>query len=281
MNSPMTDWISVTRPWTSELKLVDGPVTLQCEAVAGVVFTLVVDGFVHLRVGERRFDLGSGEVALLVRGAAHQIDASDSTTLLVGVIGGSRCPITSLWAGEPDIIHLEAEAVARVSALRPLTSLIVSELRTPEAGFEPMRAGLLDALLVAILRGTTQARHGSSWLRGLDDALAGLALEAIHGSPDTNWTLDRLAKVTGVSRSLFARRFTECVGESPMAYVRRWRMSLAGRLLVSDPHRSLESIAQDVGYTSQYAFSRAFKRVLGQSPGRFRKQRTPPARMGS
>ncbi|MEO0603816.1 MAG: helix-turn-helix transcriptional regulator, partial [Myxococcota bacterium] len=165
--------------------------------------------------------------------------------------------------------------------LRPLTSLIVAELRAPEAGFEPMRAGLFDALLVAILRAAMRARQGSSWLRGLDDPVSAAALEAIHHAPDEAWTLDRLARISGVSRSLFARRFAECVGESPMAYVRRWRMSLAGRLLVSDPDRSLESVALDVGYTSQYAFSRAFKRVLGQSPGRFRKQRGSSSAMPS
>lgn len=276
MNSPMTDWISVTRPWNADLKLVEGPVSVTCEAAAAVAFALLVEGHATVRVGERQFDLGPGEVVLLVRGAAHQIDAAGSTTLLAGAIGGSRCPITSLWSGEPDVIHLDAQAVAEVSALRPLTSLLVAELRTPQAGLEPMTAGLFDALLVAILRGTTRARHGSSWLRGLDDPLAAPALQAIHRAPDAAWTLDRLAKISGVSRSLFARRFSECVGESPMAYVRRWRMSLAARLLVSDRDRPLESVARDVGYTSQFAFSRAFKQVLGQAPGRFRRQRTSP-----
>ena len=275
MNNPMTDWISVTRPWNADLKMMEGPLSLKRDRVEAVTFLLVVEGRATVRVGEQAFDLGSGEVVVLVRGAAHAIEAMGSTTLLAGVIGGSRCPITSLWAGEPEVIHLDSQAVARVSALRPLTSLIVSELRTPEAGLEPMTAGLFDALLVAILRGTTRAREGSSWLRGLDDPLAAPALQAIHGAPAEAWTLERLAKVSGASRSLFARRFAECVGESPMAYVRRWRMSLAARLLVGDRDRPLDSVAREVGYTSQYAFSRAFKRVLGVAPGRFRRQRVP------
>lgn len=269
----MTDWITVTRPWSSDLQVVDGPVTLEREPVAGVAFALLVEGQGTLHVQRRVFDLGAGEVVLPVRGAAHELRGSRASTWLTGVIGGSRCPMTSLWAGEPDIIHLDARAVAEVSALRPLASLIVAELRARETGLEQMKAGLLDALLVAILRGTMRLEEGSSWLRGLDDPLVAPALEAIHAAPSEAWNLDRLAKLSSVSRSLFAQRFTERVGESPMAYVRRWRMSLAARLLVSERDRSLEAVAGDVGYASPYAFSRAFKQVLGLAPGRFRRMR--------
>ena len=269
----MTDWIAVTRPWPSELTLVEGPIALTRDAVSAVAFTLVAEGNATFCVGNHRFELKSGEGVLLIRGTAHQIDASASTLLLSGVLGGSRCPATSLWAGEPDIVHLPTRAVSQVSSLRPLIDLLVSELRRPGPGLEPMRDGLLDALLVAMLRATMRAQQGSSWLRGLDDPMVAPTLEAVHASPDEAWTLDGLARISGASRSLFARRFTECVGESPMAYVRRWRMALAARLLVADRHRPLESVARDVGYISQYAFSRAFKSVMGESPGRFRRQR--------
>ena len=274
MNNPMTDWISVTRPWSADLAAHDGPAALPIDAVDNIGFALVVEGEATVRVGAHGFDLRAGEAVVMVRGDAHQIDVPESATVLTGAIGGSRCPVTSLWSGEPDLVHLDAEAVAEVPALRPLARLIVSELRTPAAGREPMTAGLFDALLVALLRGAIRARQGGSWLRGLDDPMTRPVLEAVHAAPEEPWTLDRLARISGASRSLFARHFAERVGESPMAYVRRWRMSLAAKLLVSDRDRSLESIAQDVGYTSPFAFSRAFKRVLGLSPGRFRRRRS-------
>lgn len=274
MNNPMTDWISVTRPWRADLAVLDGAVSRTVDAVDNIGFVLVVDGRATLRTGEVPFDLEEGEGLVLVRGSSQQIEVHHAGTVLRGAIGGSRCPVTSLWSGEPDLVHLDADAVAAVPALRPLAALIVAELRTPAAGREPMTAGLFDALLVAMLRAAARGREGGSWLRGLDDPMTRPVLEAVHAAPDEAWTLERLARISGASRSLFARHFAERVGESPMAYVRRWRMSLAAKLLVSDRDRSLESIAQDVGYTSPFAFSRAFKRVLGQSPGRFRRQRS-------
>lgn len=279
MPDPLSDWIAVTRPWGAELFLHHGDRAelLPRPAVDAVGLIVVVDGRAVLRVADRRLELATGSVVLLVDGAAHEVEALGAAdapaVLLLGAYGGSRCPVTSVWAGSDRLVHLDAATTAAVPTVRAIVDILVGEMGASAGGIEPMVGGLLDALMVAILRAATRAPDGT-WLRGADDAVAGPALRAMHRAPAEPWTLERLARVAGVSRSLFARRFATQVGESPMEYLRRWRMAMASRLLLSDADREIEAIARAVGYESQYAFSRAFKRVVGEPPGRFRRRLT-------
>ena len=113
----------------------------------------------------------------------------------------------------------------------------------------------------------------SGWLAGLRDPVVGQALGALHGAPAEPWTVERLARVAGASRSVFAERFTEMVGQPPMLYLALWRMQLAARLLAEG--RSVTAVADAVGYESEEAFSRAFKKVVGLAPAAWRKRGGP------
>jgi AraC-like DNA-binding protein len=123
----------------------------------------------------------------------------------------------------------------------------------------------------------------TGWLAGLRDPVIGQALAAIHGEPAESWTVERLARLVGVSRSVFAERFVEMVGEPPMQYLALWRMQLASRLLAEGGQ--VAAVAAAVGYESEAAFSRAFKKLVGQAPTIWRRQGatgiSPPAAVGN
>ena len=109
----------------------------------------------------------------------------------------------------------------------------------------------------------------TGWLAGLRDPAVGQALAALHGQPSEAWTVERLARLAGLSRSVFAERFTDLVGRPPMLYLALWRMQLASRLLVDG--KQVSAVATAVGYESEAAFSRAFKKLVGQSPAMWRR----------
>lgn len=107
------------------------------------------------------------------------------------------------------------------------------------------------------------------WTRALADAAVGAALRAIHEQPARAWTVSGLARVGGLSRAAFARRFTALTGRPPLAYLTWWRMTIAARVL-RDTSAPLSTVAARTGYTSEFAFAKAFKREYGVTPGRYR-----------
>jgi AraC-like DNA-binding protein len=115
----------------------------------------------------------------------------------------------------------------------------------------------------------TQGSERPGWVGGSRDPLVGHALALLHGSPAAPWTLSSLAGEVGASRSALAQRFTGLVGQPPMRYLAAWRMHMAGRLL-SDQDAKVSDVARRVGYESEAAFSRAFKRATGASPAAWR-----------
>jgi transcriptional regulator GlxA family with amidase domain len=112
--------------------------------------------------------------------------------------------------------------------------------------------------------------YSDGWLSGLKDPKIGKALMYIHTEPSRQIALDDLAKCAAMSRSAFTLRFTSCVGESPMQYLTRWRMSIASQML-RQTHKPMGEIAECVGYSSETAFQRAFKNIVGQPPGKWRR----------
>lgn len=126
--------------------------------------------------------------------------------------------------------------------------------------------------MVYLLRAWARASDcGGGWLGALSDPVLSAPLQELHERPEAPWTVASLAGAAGVSRAVFARRFTERMGEPPMAYLRRWRMGLAAELLAGRDV-TLAEVAEQVGYTSEFAFSRAFKRVIGEAPGQWRRR---------
>ena len=153
----------------------------------------------------------------------------------------------------------------------PLLTLLDTEIARDEPAQGVVLDRLLDLLLIAVLR-TWFARPGAeapAWYRAMGDPVVGRALRLLQNDPAYPWTVASLAARTGVSRAGLARRFTELVGEPPMAYLTGWRLALAADLL-RETDGTVESVARKVGYGSSFAFSTAFKRVRGQSPQEYR-----------
>jgi AraC-like DNA-binding protein len=138
---------------------------------------------------------------------------------------------------------------------------------------------LCELMFVEVVRRYLAAlpSEQTGWLAALRDPVVGRALALLHGAPAEHWTLARLARKAGGSRSALAARFTHFVGEPPMHYLARWRMQLAARMLV-DGTDKVSAVAPAVGYDSEAAFSRAFKKAVGASPASFRNARARACR---
>jgi AraC-like DNA-binding protein len=148
----------------------------------------------------------------------------------------------------------------------------ISEARSARPGNTAMLGRLTELMFVEIIREYMHrlpTGHGG-WLAGLNDAAVGKALRLLHTNPVRDWTVDDLAREVAVSRSVLAQRFTELVGETPMRYLANWRMQLAKQLM-REGTRNIQEVATRVGYESEAAFNRAFKRTTGSPPAAWRK----------
>jgi AraC-like DNA-binding protein len=154
-----------------------------------------------------------------------------------------------------------------------LVSLLEKETVRDEPGQDLVLDRLLDLLLVAVLRAWYTRPHADTpaWYRAHGDSVVGPVLRLIHSHPAHPWTVAALAARSGVSRATLARRFTDLVGTSPMAYLTAWRIDLAADLLVNSD-ATVDSAARQVGYGSAFALSAAFKRIRGISPQRYRER---------
>jgi AraC-like DNA-binding protein len=197
--------------------------------------------------------------------------------LVCGFLGCDAHPFNPLLAALPRLLHVRG-AFAPGDPLGRLIDFAVAESQTPRAGGECVRLRLSELMFVEVVRrylaGLPAQQTG--WLAGLRDRVVGRALALLHERPAEAWTLDRLARDVGLSRSALAERFTHFVGEPPVQYLTRWRMQVAARLL-ADSHAKVATVARQVGYDSEAAFSRAFKRVAGVPPAAWRRRHAPPA----
>jgi AraC-like DNA-binding protein len=203
--------------------------------------------------GQSRFPAGSG---------------SGEVEMLCGKYRLDRSRIHPLLAELPEVVHLP-NRVGSHPELRAAIDLLGRELGEQQAGSGIALTGLLDLLLVYMIRSWMEERTTGAWPAALGDPVAAAALRALHADPAAPWTNDRLAAEAGVSRPTLARRFTALVGRSPMAYLTWWRLTYAATLLrdTTDP---LPTVARRVGYGTPYAFSHAFSREFGTPPGRYR-----------
>ena len=196
---------------------------------------------------------------------------AEHTRIVCSFLGLDERPYNPLLAALPNVIHLASKgAGAATGWLGTLMNIAASESRAGRPGSENVLARLSELLFVEAIRRYLEAlpQTESGWLAGLRDPVVGQALAAMHAEPRTPWTVEELARLVGVSRSVFAERFTEMVGQPPMQYLTLWRMQLASRLLVDGAN--VAAVAEAVGYESEAAFSRAFKRIVRQSPAAWR-----------
>ena len=190
------------------------------------------------------------------------------------VLTGSHADI--LLRSLPPIVHIRKESDK--AAMRWSLERMKEELRDPQPGGSLIAQQLAYVMLVQALRLhlADGARGGVGWLFALADKQMSVAITCMHDDPGHPWTLQKLAERVGMSRSIFALRFKETVGATPMEYLTRWRMLLAGdRLKNSD--NSISVIALSLGYESESAFGKAFKRVIGCSPRQYGRGTTPHA----
>jgi AraC-like DNA-binding protein len=179
-----------------------------------------------------------------------------------------------LLAGLPPLVKVNVRGSNAGAWLEASVRYALAEARSPRPGGAGVLAKLAEVLFIEVLRlymnGAGEGHTG--WLAGVRDRIVGAALSSMHKSPAHPWTLEELARAAGTSRSVLAERFQDLVGNSPMQYLTQWRMLLAANLLVRS-NAALSHIAQDVGYQTDTAFSRAFRREFGAPPATWRRSR--------
>jgi len=190
-------------------------------------------------------------------------------------LGCDERPYNPLFAALPQVIHLSAAGPQTSTGwLATLVDIAAKESRSARPGSENVLARLSELMFVETVRQyiETLPPAGTGWLAGLRDPVVGQALAAMHGKADAAWTVEGLARLAGVSRSVFAERFVAMVGQPPMQYLALWRMQLGSRMLIDGAQ--VAEVATAVGYESEAAFSRAFKKLVGAAPATWRRTRT-------
>ncbi len=200
------------------------------------------------------------------------------TTIVSGWFRFGQMSVKPLRRLLPELILIKADQ-AQTLALHATLQLLASEMSEPAPGAEVMVNRLADILFIQCVRAHIASESEtckSGWLRAIFDPKIGAALKAIHERVENPWTVEALAAAAGMSRSAFALRFKELLGETPLEYLTNWRMYKATGFL-QDGDKKLFEVAKSVGYESDAAFSKAFKRVLGLAPSEYRRSVTDPA----
>lgn len=202
---------------------------------------------------------------------------ADRIRFVCGFLGCDTRPFNPLLDSLPRIVHSPVSAESREWVASLLDAAVQSSGGEAGAGREAMLAKLAELMFVEALRShlAQLSEDERGWLAGVRHPQVGAALRAIHGRPADPWTLERLAAQAGMSRSSFAEQFNAYVRIPPMRYLARWRLQLAARLLESGTV-SVAQAASAVGYQSEAAFNRAFKREVGEAPGAWRRGQSHP-----
>jgi len=264
---------------------------------------VVLDGEAVLQVGNEIVALKAGDVALLAHGEAHLIGSSldtDATALSALVkqpFAGELVPIALGKGGAatrwialasscerhladplinalPTVLKVDLSNASALYWLTDALGLTLSASAAPPVGASAERSRLAELVIIEALSRYVYwlPPGGKGWLAGLNDRFVGRALALVHGRPGEPWTVEKLGRQVGLSRSALAEQFGNVMGEPIFSYLTRWRLHLAAEYLLTTPRR-IESIAGDAGYESAGAFSAAFKRVFGKPPSVWRRLR--------
>jgi AraC-like DNA-binding protein len=261
-------------------------------------FHLILRGTCWLEVdGHAARQVGAGDVILLPRGSEHVLRDSKktrpiplaeimssgminvppkpgaaTTQLVCGCFVFEDARAELLVSALPALVHVRNLAEDLGPWLAHTVKLVSFETSGERPGGEVVINRLCDALFVYVLRSAlAELPEGrASWLRGIVDPQVGPALRMMHEAPEKPWTVATLATKVAMSRSAFAARFTSVVGETPMQYLTRWRLQKAAGMLRAGA-QAIAQVAADVGYESEAAFNKAFKRSVGVAPGAYRR----------
>lgn len=270
-----------------------------------VGYHLVAEGKAMVRLGEEAaVPIVAGDVVIFPHGDAHTVTngtparlvdsggaikdflsgelsvfrvggGGETTRFICGYFGCERHAARLFLAGLPPIIKVSLRADASGAWLEHSIRHLLSEAVSPRPGRSVMLSKMAEALFIETLRRHMEQMppEQTGWLAGARDPIVGAALALMHREPVRPWTIGELAVAAGASRSVLTERFTQLVGMPPLAYLTRWRLQLAARKLQITQH-AIVQVAADVGYESEAAFNRAFKREFGLPPARYRKALT-------
>jgi AraC-like DNA-binding protein len=201
-----------------------------------------------------------------------------ATRFVCGYLACSRSMCRLLFDALPRLIIIPTGDGPASLLMRELLSVGVRESSVASPGAESMLAKLSGLMFVEAMRTyvASMPPGGKGWLAGVHDTQIGRALTLLHEQPARDWSVDELAGEAGISRSALAQRFTDVIGQPPMQYLTRWRLSLAAEHL-RNSGRAIATIAEDAGYESEAAFNRAFKREFGVPPASWRRERRAEA----
>lgn len=194
-------------------------------------------------------------------------EGGEETQLICGFLGCDRRPFNPVVEALPPMLHIE-DGFGGDGMLAGLIRATVAESRSRRLGGESILSRLSELIFIEIVRrhAETLPADAGGWFAALGDPQVGQALRLMHAEPARGWTLVELAREAGLSRTGLAERFTSALGVPPMTYLQNWRMQVASSLLLAGA-MTVAQVAEAVGYDSEAAFGRAFKRVTGSSPG--------------
>jgi AraC-like DNA-binding protein len=291
-----------TAPWCYQSPRADTAAPfLEPDAERVVIFHLITEGQCYVELGDDPpMRLSAGDVVLFPQGDAHRMSSrpglkpatsarldeilarrprqlsygggGEVSRLVCGYLACDTRLAGMLLNGLPAIVRVNVRDSNAGKWLESSVRYALAEARSPRPGGEGVLAKLAEVLFIEVLRlyMHQQGEGRTGWLAGVGDRIVGTALNALHKKPCHSWTLEELARTAGTSRSVLAERFQQLVGISPMQYLTQWRMLLAANLLRSS-NSSLLRIAEEVGYQTDTAFSRAFRREFGAPPAAWRR----------
>jgi AraC-like DNA-binding protein len=201
------------------------------------------------------------------------------TRIICGYLGCERHAENLFLSGLPAILKTNVRSSPAGAWIESSIRHCVSEVELQQAGRLAVLAKLAETLFVETLCRYMDElpSERTGWLAGARDANVGRALALLHRDPARAWTLHELARASGTSRTTLAERFAELMGEPPLAYLARWRLQLGARRLLTTNQKVMQ-VAYDVGYESEAAFNRAFRRAFGAPPARYRRERVGGSR---
>lgn len=297
-----------TAPWCYQSPRADTAAPLlEPGAERVVIFHLITEGECHVELGAAApLHLVAGDAVIFPQGDAHRMCSEPGlppaqgarleqvlaqrprqlayggggarTKLICGYLACDARLARMLLAGLPRVLRVNVRDSQAGAWLEASLRYALAEARSPRPGGEGVLAKLAEVLFIEVLRlyMNEQVEGRTGWLTGVGDAVVGSALHCLHKEPARAWTLDELARAVGSSRSVLAERFQRLVGSAPMQYLTQWRMLLAANLL-RHSSAQLARIAEDVGYQTDTAFSRAFRREFGCPPAAWRRNQLAAA----